>query len=385
VLNTLPVVAAARQPRSLVQIATSYADTPQPLSGVVSWSISNNSYFEADTFRVVLAASALPSTNNTAWFMSQDEIYVQISASESPANPDAPAADSLTTLIYGRVDTVDFDPVRTEVHLSGRDLSAAFIDNKLATEYTSQVASGIVSELASARNIPAQISATSTRIGTGFQGVFGHATVNQSEWDLICYLARIEGFVAFVSPTQGLYFGPDPRDTSNPYVIRWQAPTSSQAFPIANVSELDFSRSMTVAKGITVVVSSAQQARKTPVVEYYPSAPRAIQPGKASPFGDVQAYYFNTTPNSSPVQCKTLAQTKYNEIISHTMKMSARLPADGVLSISTPIQVQGTGTVCDQIYFPREITREFSKDEGYMMHAQAQNTDQALEDATVTP
>jgi len=56
------------------------------------------------------------------------------------------------------------------------------------------------------------------------------------------------------------------------------------------------------------------------------------------------------------------------------MKFTAYLPADNVLSVSTPVVVQGTGTAWDQLYFPRLITREMDNEEGYRMTVEAQNT-----------
>jgi hypothetical protein len=42
------------------------------------------------------------------------------------------------------------------------------------------------------------------------------------------------------------------------------------------------------------------------------------------------------------------------------MNMEAHMPAANVLTVLTPIKVQGTGTPCDQIHFPRQVTREMS-------------------------
>jgi hypothetical protein len=56
------------------------------------------------------------------------------------------------------------------------------------------------------------------------------------------------------------------------------------------------------------------------------------------------------------------AQQVYNSIIQHEMKLTARLPADNLLTAQSAIRVgdPGKGTAFDQVYFPRVVTRTMS-------------------------
>ena len=138
---------------------------------------------------------------------------------------------------------------------------------------------------------------------------------------------------------------------------------------------MNFSRSLTVAKGISVTARSPNLVTGKAVVQSYPSSPKEIGAGKSSPFGATQQHFFTMAAGKTPTEVAAFAQKTYEDIgISHEMKMTAYLPADGVLNVSTPLQVQGTGTAWDQLYFPRLITREMSTDEGYRMTVEAQNT-----------
>ena len=110
------------------------------------------------------------------------------------------------------------------------------------------------------------------------------------------------------------------------------------------------------------------------VSQSYPTTPKEIGAGKSSPFGPAQNYFFTMAAGKTPTEVAIFAQKTYEDIISHEMKMTAYLPADDLLTISTPVMVQGTGTAWDQLYFPRLITRELSTDAGYRMTVQAQNT-----------
>jgi phage protein D len=373
-LNTIATAGSGNQPRSIVRLGGT------PVGGVIEWEASNNSYYEADTFSVSFAIAALPSSNNLDWFSQQTEIFVEILAGY-PANPDRPDASELSSLFYGRVDNIDPDFGQATVTITGRDLTAAFIDKKLTSEYQNQTASSVVTTLAQSHGLSTdQITATSTKIGIYFRNEQVRMQANRSEWDFIAWLAREEGFVAYVT-AKSLYFGPDPRDTSNPYVIRWSPTSKTQASPSANAITLKTSRSLTVAKGITVTVRSASLTTNTPVVQSYPGNAKTIQAGKASPFGAIQTYYFNAPAGLSPTQAQQYAERKYKEIISHAMKLEGSMPADLILSVTTPMSLEGTGTSFDQVYFPRLVSRRMSEYEGFVMNFEAQNTTPELEQA----
>ncbi len=178
---------------------------------------------------------------------------------------------------------------------------------------------------------------------------------------------------------QTLYFGPDPIPTADAYVIQWTPPSSVSAAPSVNAVDLSFSRAMTVAKGISVTVRSASLKSKSAIVQSYPTASRGITPGRSSPFGATQNYYFTMTPGNTPFQVAAYAQQKYQEIVAHEMRVRATLPGDTILTTKMLLKIAGTGTAFDQTYYPRVVIRTMSFDEGFRMSvdAQNQNTDTA--------
>lgn len=361
--------ARSRQPRGLVRLGT-FPGTIVP--GWVSWSVSNNSYFEADTFRIVFAVKQLPSANDANWFSTQKEIFAEVLAG-FPQDPANPTPGELTSLIYGRVDNINYNPRDGLITVTGRDLTAAFIDAKIAAEFQNKTSSDIATMLAKNHGLTAQVTETSTLVGTYYTQDQVSLTADRSEWDLLCLLARQEGFVVFVTG-QTLYFGPNPRSTDNPFVVNWQQPSATNGSPIANVKGITFDRSLTVAKGITVTARSPSLTRKTPVTQSYPSAAKSIGAGKSSPFGATQQYFFTLPAGKTPVEVEAYAKAKYDDIISHEMKLSMHLPADATMDISKTISVQGTRTAYDQTYFPRLITRDMDLDGGYNMVVEAQNS-----------
>lgn len=354
-----------RQPRGIVRL------NDAAVSGWIDWTVTSNTFYEADTFRVEFAVSALPKSNDANWFSTQKELFVEILAG-FPTDPGNPDPSELTSLIYGRADDPEYDPLEETITVRGRDLTAVFIDSKITDQYVNQTSSQIIQTLvAKHAGMEAVVTATKTKAGTYYELDQVQLQASRSEWDLMAYLARKEAFEVYVSGKQ-VFFQPNPIDDTDPFDIVWQPPNKVVGSPVANVIDLKFSRSLTVAKGITVTARSPNRKTGKPTVQSYPSNPKAIQAGKASPFGEVQTYYFNMAADHTPTEVESFAKAQYDAIVSHEMKMLARLPADS-LSVRRPIRVQGTGTAWDQTYFPRKIEREMSLDAGYEMTIDAQN------------
>ena len=132
--NVGPATSAARAPRALVRLGT-FPGVIVP--GWKSLSVSNNSYSEADTFRIEFAASALPASNNANWFSTQKEVFAEI-LDGFPQDPTNPQAGELDSQIYGRVDDIVYNPRDGLITVTGRDLTAAFIDSKISDQFQNQ-------------------------------------------------------------------------------------------------------------------------------------------------------------------------------------------------------------------------------------------------------
>lgn len=363
-LNTLPVAPAARAPRGLVRVSD------EAIDGWIDWSVSRNTYYQADTFRVTFAVRLLSPQRNEAWFSELKEGFVEIFGG-LPLDPENYTDADLTSQIYGRIDDVEFDIVRGTIDLVGRDLTAVFIDAKTSMQYQNMTSSEIAKKLAESHGLTAEVVPTTTKVGTYY--VRDHARMQQerSEWDLLTYLAANEGYLCYVRG-KTLHFRPRPTEPGEPYVIRWEPPNEDNAAPQANVESLEFSRSLTVAKGVTVVVRSWNTKQKAGFTASYPNKGRTTQAGAASPFGGTQVYSF-VFPGLTQEQATQKAIQLHREITSHEMKLRATLPADELLDPTAVIQVEGTGTKFDQTYYPVSVTKRMSLRGGYTMTVDAKN------------
>jgi len=362
-VNHLPVVASQRQPRGQVKVGGVLVHAWE------EWTVDNNSFFGADTFRVTLVASALEQTNSVNWFSRQKSLEVEILAG-FPTSPANPQDAEMETLIVGNVDDMDFNPASGTLSLSGRDLSARLIDNKTApVAFRNQTSSDVAAALAKKYGLGAIITPTKTKVGTYWDQDHIGLTDQRSEWDVLTYLASQEGFVALVKG-RDLIFGPSPFEEppKSFYVLEWDATTGRPKF---NGSNLSLKRTLTVAKGVSVTASSFQTKNKKSITSVYPRKTKGVGIGQAK--AEVQEYKLRLPPNKSVLEVEKAAKRRHDEILAHELTLSAMLPADHSLDIKTAIKVQGTGTAFDQTYYPDAIVRTMSMEAGYSMEVRAKN------------
>jgi phage protein D len=360
----------SRQPRGIVKIGPWNAQVV--MDGWSTVEVVNNNLSSADTFHVTLATSELPDGYDTNWFSTQKDMYVQVFMGfpEDPANF---SASDLTQMIFGQVDSIDFDPGLHEIRLSGRDLTRVFIDTKSTQKYPNLTSSQIATQLAQAHGLTANVTPTSTPVGKFYEIDHVTMTEERSDWDLLLYLAGVEGYVVYVRG-QTLYFNPrQAASTQDPYVIQWQQETSDVNTAVANVQSIQFCRALTVARGVQVVIRSWNHKQAKGFTSSYPGHKgKNIQVGQATPFGGAQVYT-RTIPNLTQDQADLKAKELYAAIVAHEMKFSAELPGDVILDTTSVIQVTGTDTAYDQTYYPDVITRHLSFEGGFTMSVSAKN------------
>lgn len=362
-INQIPAIAEGRQPRAIIKINGIAVD------GWIHWEVQNNSFYQADTFSVSFAVSLLSNAYSVDWFSAQTVIAIEIFAG-FPNNADSFTQAELTSLIYGNVDSVSYNPVSTIIELSGRDLTYKLIDEKTTQKYPNQTASEIATSIAKTHGLTPVVTKTKAKSGTFYQ--IDHARLNDtnSDWDLLTYLANQEGYRVYVKG-QSLYFEPDTSATAEPYILHWQLPNQDSAYPVFNGMSLDFSRNLNIAKGSVVTVRSWNSKQKKAFNVSYPTkSAKGIAPGKASAPAQVYSY---TIAGLTPEQALQRAQTLYKNIVQHEMKMQVSLPADNILMPTSVIKFEGTNTSFDQLYYPESVTRTMSIDDGYMMTISAKN------------
>jgi phage protein D len=348
-----------------------------PLTGWIDFEVETNSFREADTFRVTFSLSALPPAFNEAWFASQTTIGIELLAG-FPSNPDSYGASELDSLVTGNVDDVSYDPVQRTLELSGRDLTSLLIDAKTAEKWQNQTASQVATTLAGRHGLTAVVKSTSEKMGKFYQIDNVHSTNAQTEWDFLCWIAQQINFIVYVKGNE-LHFEPRPVPASaTRYPLQWTQADTTHTFA-ANAVQMSFTRTLTVGKGLSVTVRSWNAKQRKGFTASYPTGAKTSKPGTK---GVPAQQYSYTIANLTQDQATKRAQSLYNDLIKHEMRISASVPADSVLSLTSVIPVTGTGTAFDQTYYPESITRRMSMHEGYRMEVKGRNKSADTQDAS---
>jgi hypothetical protein len=354
--NPVPATSAGRQPRGLVKV------NGAQLTGWLSFSVDNNTFYEPDKFTLHLSMSGLPTAMDANWWSSTtSDITVEIFAG-FPADPDNYGPSDLTSIFYGIADVPDFEWDDLIIEVTGRDLTSRFIDHKTSAKYINQTSSKIATTLAAEYGLTPVVTATTTLVGIYYQIEQVDLKDDRTEWDLLTWLAREEGFVVYVKG-QELHFEPPPSPSQDPYVIQY-VPASANGPAQANAQRIKTSRALTVAKDIQVTVRVVNLKAKT--------ALKAVSTRIKGGGGTVQKYSY-VRHGLSLDQAQRLADQIRDEISKHEMKLSFDGPADDLLQITDVILLEGTGTAFDQIYFPDSINRSMTFDGGYGWSVSAKN------------
>ena len=318
--------------------------------------ITNNSHFTSDTFRVECALTGMPAGFGAPyWSDSQgDQVQISIGTGTGAAVP----------FILGQVDNAEIDLIKKRLILTGRDLSALLIDAKTTEKFQNQTSSQIAATLAARHGLMANIAATKTKVGTYYAVDQVNLTREESEWDLLIFLAQHEGYDLWVSGNT-LNFQPSLNlDMVSPYVMIY----SSVPAPYASFTDLKMSRSQTLARDIIVIVRSWNQNQETAFTVTY----KRTQANKGQRAGGQAQTYSFTVPNLTKQGALNYATQKAEQISRMERVINADMAGDDTLTIRTPIQLVGTGTSFDQKYYPDTITRSISFEQ-FRMKVRAKN------------
>jgi phage protein D len=366
VKNTLITESFARQPRGLVKI------NGEPVDGWMSWEVDSNSFYQADVFNVTWAIEALPKGFGADFWASVEKAEVEIFAG-FPSDPESFGSDALDSLIVGKVDDVAIDLTGRTIGVTGRDLSGDLIDTKSSAKFPNLTSSQIVQKIAAAHGLTAVVKPTGTKAGRFYQIDRVRLQNDETEWDMLTYLAREEGYSIFMQGRE-LHFEPLPTATQDPYVVRYSPPAADGSSASASQSEIKVSRNLTLARDVRVTVKSWNSKSKKAFEKVF-QFKRVRNPlnGKAgSPSSPAQEYSY-VIPGLTPEQALQRAEQIARDITAHELKLSIDGPADNLLRTTDVLSLDGTGTALDQIFYPASIVRSFDASSGYHWRIEAKN------------
>ena len=337
---------------------------------VAHFRVDQNTFYQADTFEVTFALSAMPANRGADWWATLYDAELQAFVGY-PADPDHPQPGELYQAVVGNIDDIEIDRFADEVRVVGRDLTAAFIDNKTVDQYVNLTSSEIVTRLAAARGLKPVVTQTTTPAGGYYRQDHVSLVDSRPEWDLMTYLAEREGFQVYVKGRE-LHFEPrTDMDVSNAYTIRARL---IDGVWHSNALQFACRRNLTLSRTVKVVVRSAnaKQPKGFTVTAEVRRVRNRVIGGVQKQSQPVQEYTYRV-PGLQVQEAQELANRRANEISRHEMNLRCLLVGDDLLTPRTPIRVDGTGTAFDQVYYPSSIVRTWSLDVGYTMDVEAKN------------
>jgi hypothetical protein len=344
------------------------------INGAVSASVTSNNYYRADEW----TATVIPD-QDSVWTLDK---WLPAGGNPPDAMVEIVAYDEIAggtgnTLIVGKADTRDWDPLTGCLDIGGRDLTAVLIEAKTFDTYMAQTASQVAQALFEKHRADgftaAQITPTTELVQRLYKidntktshDAFSRAT---TEWDLLTSLAQYEGFDVFVKGTT-LYFQPATTATGSPWAI-WVDRTKN---PItANCENLRFAHN-DMAKDVLVRLRTWNSRLGTGFEVTAPPgvSSSAIKSGKAT-------QYVYRRPNLDRDQAQKLANSIYSDLVRHQVKVTASWPYMTGLTARDILRVQGVGAGLDGKYFFTEIERTIDFQGGYGEHVTACNQQPAL-------
>jgi phage protein D len=326
----------------------------------VVWSnltVENCNYYNADTFKVTLPMYG----NSPEWDVNKftDEMLIDVEIDLS-----LDGGLTYTPIFYGRVDNIDFEYVSNSISVSGRDYSSLLIDTKTTERYPNNTSSEIVEQFALEHNLIPVVTETATPVGVFLNNEYVATGVQRTEWDILTFLAKQEDFLLFVRGKE-LHFQPKPVKGDDFYGITFIIDAVNKTIRV-NAINPKFSRCLSIARDVSVEVVSFNSSTGNTVKR------KATKSRSESDHENVQNYVY-TKPNLTPEQALQLAQSYLQQITEREIVFHTDLFLDSTLDIIYPIQISGTGTKLDQIYFISKIERYLEFTGECSMNIEAKN------------
>lgn len=331
----------------------------QYLIGAYGAEIRSNDHFSADCFVAVLALGA-DSWANASFWSSEANVHIDIQISLN-------GGSDFTSLIQGLVDAVSLDHVNGVLRVSGRDFTAALIEAKTQETFSNRTSSEIATIFAGRHGLSACVTPTNTPIGRFYENDYESLTLSRfsnstTEWDFLVSLARLENYEVFVSG-RDLCFQPLSQPCATTRIMR---PT--------DMTELRLERALTLARGIQVTVQSWNSLRQMSFSEKVErtTAANSLADGNGTTTSAQQ--YVLIHPNLTPDKAAAIAQQRLSELSRHERTIEFSMPGELELAPRDALQLDGTETDFDQVYYVASVERVFRLRTGFTQNVRASNS-----------
>ena len=328
------------------------------IEGCHSVEISVGNMGQAGAFFAQIANAGNQIGSGSRWY---DEATIDVRIQLGFLMPGMPEGQlSWQDMMAGRVDRVRLDPVGGLVTIEGRDYAARLLDLPVTECFLNCTSSEVATQLAGRCGLTAVVDPTASMVGQYYQIEHSRLALSRfsrfsTAWDLLSDLAQIEQFNLWVDSST-LHFQSS-ASTGTVRHIDFRPPDQYHASPSLNVSSLVLERSLALAGGVAVSVSTWNSRQRKRLVTRSVNSPASAD-----------AVINVLRPNLLPDTAQRLADGICSQASGHQRRLSGTMPGDLAMSPRDQLRLVGVGDGWDGDYRVDSIDREITLAGGFVQH-----------------
>lgn len=321
-----------------------------PLDGVFEIRVISTDHFSPARFQL-RSVRGSPVDGCIDCLSIRDDAFLDIQVSLN-------GSTGFSSLVSGRGDALCYDHLTRSIRIEGRDLAATLQDNAANDVFSNLTSSEIATTLALRRGLIPVVAPTIALAGRYYHNDASQLVCNQfngasTEWDVLAFLARCEGFELFVSGTS-LHF--QPRLPTTPSVV----------LTPDDLIEIRLRRRLRMSGDISVTVKSWNSKQNEAIVQTATSRRTDLSGIFSAIWSTGIMHYSLIQPNLSEDEAARIALSRVDELARHEVGAEFLMPGEVTLSPRSLIRLQGTDSVFDQIYQVDSIERTLSGTSGFV-------------------
>ena len=340
--------------------------------------VKQNGYYNADRVRASVPLWGNGLLDDEAWnILGADGSDVSVQVYSGQADVTGAVTWASSPLFDGLLLDKDVSYDQGTVEIDCIDYTQKLINYKLYQAYANQSGEEVINSLVGQVGMTAQVdSSASGLLGEMYSRDHmkvhnGQFTKQTTAWDLITYIAKTAGCVAFVKG-KVLYVQPNQPNQGQAWQIRWSKPTTINGvtiYPSAwNVKTLRLKHNLLAAKDITVTATGFHSKHG----KSYTASARS-GPVKNGGNANQSQYVIGPYPNCTTDQLQQLANAAYRDLTIHEYTLETSAQADFTVSPYRTITVaNATGTLA-QTFWVNEISFMVHQNQGASMSIRAKN------------
>jgi hypothetical protein len=218
-------------------------------------------------------------------------------------------------------DSITLDPINNVVRVQGRDYSSVLINSTYQHAFCNQTSSEIANFIAERHGFDSVITETSPMAGSyqcdGYNQVLlnAHSRIT-TEWGLLAYLAKVEGFQLFIDG-RTLMFCPLSSIQQNHITV-----------DKSNATAIRFYKTCPLSTLTTLMVKSWNSWLSEPILQTREQSSTQVVPGTLSVNDTSGAEIAIVRPNLSPRDAEQIAQRYQDEFNDQTLNVAIVMPGE---------------------------------------------------------